>query len=292
MLRGLGHEVSPRGVARLYAGLVDLFVLDGADAALGAGACAALGMRVLVTDTVMHTPARAGPTCRGRAARARRDAHDRRRHPGARPAHGPARATTSPRLLGDAIDAARVGLKAAATSSSSARRWCRRPRARSCDLDDVDAVGVRRAARRAHRRGQGPARRTRSCCARASRIVRMDRGHLIVETRHGWVCANAGVDESNGLGPGRAHAAAARRRRVGRGPARAPASTRFGVELAVVVTDTFGRPWREGLVEVALGCAGHGPAARPARPRRPARARSCTTPSSRSPTRWRRRPGW
>jgi LPPG:FO 2-phospho-L-lactate transferase len=50
--------VSPRGVAGLYAGLIDLFVLDGADARW-APAVQALGMRVLVTDTVMHTPAHA-----------------------------------------------------------------------------------------------------------------------------------------------------------------------------------------------------------------------------------------
>lgn len=59
MLRGLGREVTPRGIAMLYAGLVDLFVLDGADAAW-APAIRALGMRVLVTDTVMHTPVHAG----------------------------------------------------------------------------------------------------------------------------------------------------------------------------------------------------------------------------------------
>lgn len=58
MLRGLGHEVSPRGVAALYRGLVDWFVLDGADAAW-TGRVAALGFKVLVTDTVMHTPAHA-----------------------------------------------------------------------------------------------------------------------------------------------------------------------------------------------------------------------------------------
>lgn len=58
MLRGLGHEVSPRGVAALYRGLVDWFVLDGADAAW-ATRVAALGFKVLVTDTVMHTPAHA-----------------------------------------------------------------------------------------------------------------------------------------------------------------------------------------------------------------------------------------
>jgi LPPG:FO 2-phospho-L-lactate transferase len=58
MLRGLGHEVSPRGVAKLYDGLIDLFVLDGADAAW-APRIAQLGLRVLVTDTVMHSPAHA-----------------------------------------------------------------------------------------------------------------------------------------------------------------------------------------------------------------------------------------
>lgn len=58
MLRGLGHEVSPRGIARLYAGLIDLFVLDGADARW-ASRVRALGPRVLVTETVMHTPAHA-----------------------------------------------------------------------------------------------------------------------------------------------------------------------------------------------------------------------------------------
>jgi LPPG:FO 2-phospho-L-lactate transferase len=58
MLRGLGLEVSPRGVARCYRGLIDVFVLDRADAAW-AGRIEALGMRVVVTDTVMRTPARA-----------------------------------------------------------------------------------------------------------------------------------------------------------------------------------------------------------------------------------------
>ena len=92
----------------------------------------------------------------------------------------------------------------------------------------------------------------------AHRIVRMDRGHVICETRHGFVCANAGVDESNGVEPGmltllpKDSDASAER-------IRAALAARFGVEIAVVVTDTFGRPWREGLVEVALGCAGMDP---------------------------------
>lgn len=58
MLRGLGHEVSPRGVARLYRGLVDVFVLDQVDAAW-APRVEALGLRCVVTDTIMRTPVRA-----------------------------------------------------------------------------------------------------------------------------------------------------------------------------------------------------------------------------------------
>jgi coenzyme F420-0:L-glutamate ligase/coenzyme F420-1:gamma-L-glutamate ligase len=90
------------------------------------------------------------------------------------------------------------------------------------------------------------------------RIVRRGRGVLICETRHGFVCANAGIDLSNATGPEHAVLlpedpdASARRLRDallagGAGP------------LAVVVSDTFGRPWREGLVDVALGCAGLSP---------------------------------
>jgi coenzyme F420-0:L-glutamate ligase/coenzyme F420-1:gamma-L-glutamate ligase len=87
------------------------------------------------------------------------------------------------------------------------------------------------------------------------RIIKMDRGHLITETGPGWVCANAGVDESNSLGPDTVVLlpldpdASARRLREAFGQ-------RAGAEVAVLVTDTFGRPWREGLVDFALGVAG------------------------------------
>jgi coenzyme F420-0:L-glutamate ligase/coenzyme F420-1:gamma-L-glutamate ligase len=90
------------------------------------------------------------------------------------------------------------------------------------------------------------------------RIVRRGHGVLVAETRHGFVCANAGVDLSNAPGadfavllPLDPDASAARLRQAllarGAGP------------LGVVVSDTFGRPWREGLVDVALGCAGFAP---------------------------------
>jgi coenzyme F420-0:L-glutamate ligase / coenzyme F420-1:gamma-L-glutamate ligase len=86
------------------------------------------------------------------------------------------------------------------------------------------------------------------------RIVRMDRGILIMETHHGFVCANAGVDGSN-VAPGfvtvlpRDPDASAER-------LRATLSEACGSPVATIVSDTFGRPWREGFVNVALGVAG------------------------------------
>ena len=91
-----------------------------------------------------------------------------------------------------------------------------------------------------------------------NRIVRNDRGVIIVETGQGWVCANAGVDESNSLTddsaillPEDPDASAAR--------IRAGLKNLCGLEVAVLVTDTFGRPWRDGLTEICLGIAGMNP---------------------------------
>ena len=86
------------------------------------------------------------------------------------------------------------------------------------------------------------------------RIVRMDHGVIICETRHGLVCANAGVDASNApagslillpLDPD----ASAQRIRAG-------IKAASGADVAVIVSDTFGRPWRTGFTEVAIGVAG------------------------------------
>lgn len=86
------------------------------------------------------------------------------------------------------------------------------------------------------------------------RIVRMDSGLIISETHHGYVCANAGVDSSNVpagflcLLPVDPDASAARLREEIRAAG--------GDDVAVIISDTFGRPWREGLTNVALGVAG------------------------------------
>jgi coenzyme F420-0:L-glutamate ligase/coenzyme F420-1:gamma-L-glutamate ligase len=89
------------------------------------------------------------------------------------------------------------------------------------------------------------------------RIVRMDRGVLIAETHHGFVCANAGVDASN---------AGAQERLVllpldsdaSARSLRAAFKERAGVDVAVVISDTFGRAWRTGQTNIAIGCAGIG----------------------------------
>jgi coenzyme F420-0:L-glutamate ligase/coenzyme F420-1:gamma-L-glutamate ligase len=89
-------------------------------------------------------------------------------------------------------------------------------------------------------------------------IVRAERGVLIAETRGGWICANAGIDSSNvaeegtvTLLPADADASA---RRI-----RAEIREASGVAPAVVVSDSFGRPWRLGQAEAAIGCAGLDP---------------------------------
>jgi coenzyme F420-0:L-glutamate ligase/coenzyme F420-1:gamma-L-glutamate ligase len=86
------------------------------------------------------------------------------------------------------------------------------------------------------------------------RIVRR-RGDLIIsETRHGFICANAGVDLSNvddgwaALLPEDSDRSA---RRIRDG-----LRARLGVDVGVIISDTFGRPWRRGLTDVAIGCAG------------------------------------
>jgi coenzyme F420-0:L-glutamate ligase/coenzyme F420-1:gamma-L-glutamate ligase len=115
------------------------------------------------------------------------------------------------------------------------------------------------AASRAWARRHGlDARVTELALRESRRIVRRKRGVLITETRHGFICANSGVDVSNVDG-GR-HALL-----LPRDPDRSAARMRrdlkkqLGFDIAVIVSDSFGRPWREGLTEVAIGVAGMRP---------------------------------
>ncbi len=92
----------------------------------------------------------------------------------------------------------------------------------------------------------------------AARIVRMDHGLIIAETRHGFVCANAGVDASNVAGHKAVSMlpidpdASARGIREG-------LEKRVGFAPAVIITDSFGRPWRRGIMNIAIGSAGINP---------------------------------
>jgi coenzyme F420-0:L-glutamate ligase / coenzyme F420-1:gamma-L-glutamate ligase len=88
----------------------------------------------------------------------------------------------------------------------------------------------------------------------AKRIVRMERGVIVAETHHGFVCANAGVDASN-VAEGTALLLPEDPDRSTRELCERLGAT-FETELGVIISDTFGRPWREGLVNVALGVAG------------------------------------
>ena len=117
----------------------------------------------------------------------------------------------------------------------------------------ADIVPSERAIALARELGKEP-RHTELVLREAKRVVRTAPGVLITETRHGLVCANSGVDLSNAPGDEIAVLlpldpdASAERIRVALGPGR-----------AVIISDTFGRPWREGLVDVAIGVAGLAP---------------------------------
>jgi coenzyme F420-0:L-glutamate ligase/coenzyme F420-1:gamma-L-glutamate ligase len=94
----------------------------------------------------------------------------------------------------------------------------------------------------------------------ARRVVRMANGVIITETPHGFVCANGGVDASN-LGPGSGSLVTllpadpdGSARRI-----RDRVNRELGADIPVIVSDSFGRPWRWGIVDVAIGVSGLAP---------------------------------
>ena len=99
-----------------------------------------------------------------------------------------------------------------------------------------------------------PQARRRLVLSESVRVLR-ERDELIIsETRHGFVCANAGVDLSN-VGHGQAALLPVDADRSAR-HIRDALRARSGLEVAVIISDTFGRAWRHGLTDVAIGCAG------------------------------------
>ena len=121
--------------------------------------------------------------------------------------------------------------------------------------EDVEASPLAITITEGHRRDP---RHTEMILREAVRIVRMDRGVIIAETRHGFYCANAGIDASNipgnstiALLPDDSDVSAQGIREAVR--------QRLGINVAVIVSDTFGRPWRNGAANVAIGVAGMDP---------------------------------
>ena len=119
-------------------------------------------------------------------------------------------------------------------------------------LSEVEPRG--RARQLAAQLGKDP-RLVELVLSESARVVRAERGVLIVETRGGWICANAGIDASNVSGddavtllPQDADASARR--------LRTELAQACSARPAVVIADSFGRPWRVGQTDVAIGCAG------------------------------------
>jgi coenzyme F420-0:L-glutamate ligase/coenzyme F420-1:gamma-L-glutamate ligase len=122
----------------------------------------------------------------------------------------------------------------------------------------LDEVQPSRASRIWARQHGLDARVSELALRESRRVVRQKRGVLITETKHGFVCANSGIDVSNVDGgrhavllPVNPDASAAKLRRE--------LKRQTEIEIAVIVSDSFGRPWREGLTEVAIGVAGMRP---------------------------------
>jgi len=120
-------------------------------------------------------------------------------------------------------------------------------------IDLASVQPSKRAIKIAKKHGKDP-RIVELMLRESRRIVKMERGIIITETRHGLVCANAGIDKSNVYGdsvtllPVNPDRSADKIRQTIR--------KQTGNDVAVIISDTFGRPFREGQVNVAIGISG------------------------------------
>lgn len=156
-----------------------------------------------------------------------------------------------PSLLLDAIDRAKVGLK-----SGDILVICQKIVSKAEGaVVDLKTVEPSPFARQIAAMWEKDPRLVEVVLRESSRIVRMKNGVVITETKHGWVCANSGVDESNSLGDDIAIVLPKDPDASARG-IRIAIQERRSITVGVIITDTFGRPWRDGLVEFALGVSG------------------------------------
>ena len=124
-------------------------------------------------------------------------------------------------------------------------------------LVDLTAVDPRPEAVAFAERWDRDPRQVEVVLREAKRIVRMANGVIITETPHGFVCANGGIDASN-VGPASGNVVTLLPRDPDGSAAaiRAAIRERLGHDLPVIVSDSFGRPWRYGIVDVAIGVSG------------------------------------
>jgi len=125
-------------------------------------------------------------------------------------------------------------------------------------LVELDKIKPSAAARRWAKRYSLDPRVCELALRESRRIVRRKHGVLITETRHGFICANTGIDVSNVDG-GRHAVLLPKNPDISAARLRGELKRRLGISLAVIISDSFGRPWREGLTEVAIGVAGMQP---------------------------------
>jgi coenzyme F420-0:L-glutamate ligase/coenzyme F420-1:gamma-L-glutamate ligase len=122
---------------------------------------------------------------------------------------------------------------------------------------ELETVEPRPEALEFAKRWDRDARQIEVVLREARRVVRMSNGVLITETKHGFVCANGGVDASN-VGPDSGSIVTLLPEDPDASAARIRAAVRdaSGVDVPVIVSDSFGRPWRWGIVDVAIGVSG------------------------------------
>jgi coenzyme F420-0:L-glutamate ligase / coenzyme F420-1:gamma-L-glutamate ligase len=122
---------------------------------------------------------------------------------------------------------------------------------------DLTTIEPRPVAIQFAERYDRDARQVELVLREARRVVRMDNGVVITETPHGFVCANGGIDASN-VGPrsGDIVTLLPKDPDASADRIRAAVRERLGHDLAVIVSDSFGRPWRFGIVDVAIGVSG------------------------------------
>ena len=156
-------------------------------------------------------------------------------------------------LILDACDRGRLGLRDGDVVVVK-QKAVSKAEGRVVKLSQV--VPGRRAKLMAAKEGKDP-RLVELILKESVRVVRSGHGVIITETKHGFVCANSGIDQSN-VGKGLALL-------LPKDPDRSARGIRKGLEaasgksIAVVISDTFGRPWRQGQIDVAIGCSGISP---------------------------------